>query len=122
MENIDYLFCSHPLYPRRADEDYDEEYHTAGLNHPCALFSYEDLEAGKLSLYGEEISELTIYRGWMIKPSMYRDLYWRLENKGIILISTPDEYERHLLLPGGIMNLKMKQQRPFGLWGMISKM
>ena len=58
LENVNFLFCSHPLYPKRVDEDYEEEYQAAGLEHACALFSYEDLELGKLSLYGEDISGL----------------------------------------------------------------
>lgn len=98
--DINFLFCNHPLYPQKVDEDYKDEYQAAGLNHSCALFSYEDFGAGKLSLYGEEISGLTIYRGWMMKPEMYRDLYTCLEERGIVLINTPEEYERYHLLPG----------------------
>ena len=52
------------------DEDYEVEYQEAELHHSCALFSYEDMERGKLSLFGEEISGLTIYCGWMMKPEM----------------------------------------------------
>lgn len=97
---VNFLFCNHPFYPRRADEDFEAEYRAAGLNHACALFSYEDLSDGKLSLFGEKISGLTIYRGWMMRPEMYRDFYTRLEALGIILINTPEEYERYHLLPG----------------------
>ena len=71
LENINFIFCNHPLYQRKVDEDYEDEYQEAGLHHSCALFSYEDMESGKLSLFGEEISGLTIYRGWMMKPEMY---------------------------------------------------
>ena len=98
--NVNYLFCSHPLYPCRVDEDYEEEYQAAGLDHACALFCFEDLESGKLSLCGEEISGLTIYRGWMMKPRMYQYLYEQLEKKNILLINTPEEYEQYHLLPG----------------------
>ncbi len=98
--DVNFLFCNHPLYHRKVDEDYQEEYQTAGLNHACALFSYEDLQLGKLSLYGETISGLTIYRGWMVKPEVYRMLYKLLEKKGIILINSPEEYERYHTLPG----------------------
>ncbi len=100
LTKVNFLFCNHPLYPCRVDEDYKEEYQEAGLEHSCALFSYEDFSAGKLSLYGEDIFGLTIYRGWMMKPDMYRDLYVCLEERGIILINTPEEYERYHLLPG----------------------
>ena len=106
MEAVSFLFCNHPLYPRKVDEDYEEEYQAAGLRHSCALFSYENLQMGKLSLYGEEISGLTIYRGWMMKPEMYRDFYDKLESKGIILINTPEEYERYHMLPGWYEDFK----------------
>jgi len=100
LVDVNYLFCNYPLYPRRVDEDYEEEYQVAGLDHACALFSFEDFETGKLSLYGEEISGLTIYRGWMMKPGMYWDLYEQLEKRNILLINTPEEYERYHSLPG----------------------
>lgn len=100
MKDINFLFCNHPLFQRKVDEDYIEEYQASGLRYPCALFSYEDLEQGKLSLYGEDISGLTIYRGWMMKPEMYRGFYEQLEQHGIILINSPEEYERYHMLPG----------------------
>ena len=100
LPEVSFLFCNHPLYPRRVDEDYEKEYQAAGLEHACALFSYEDFLTGKLSLYGESISGLTIYRGWMMKPEMYRDLYSCLEERGILLINTPEEYEKYHMLPG----------------------
>lgn len=100
LEDINFIFCNHPLYPNQVDEDYAEEFHAAGLKHACTLFSYEDLVFGKLSLYGKRISGLTIYRGWMMKPKLYRIFYDRLEAKGIILINTPEEYEKYHTLPG----------------------
>lgn len=100
LKEINFIFCNHPLYQRKVDEDYEDEYQEAGLHHYCALFSYEDMERGKLSFFGEEISGLTIYRGWMMKPKMYSDFYKLLEQKGIYLINTPEEYERYHTLPG----------------------
>lgn len=97
---LSFIFCSHPLYPDRVDDDYKSEYQAAGLKHPCALFSYENMEQGRLSLCGEAISGLAIYRGWMMKPELYRSFYRKLTEKGIILINTPEEYEKYHLLPG----------------------
>lgn len=93
-------------YTRKVDEDYESEYQEAGLEHPCALFSYENLQMGKLSLYGEEISGLTIYRGWMMKPEIYRQFYKLLEERNIILINTPEEYDRYHMLPGWYEDFK----------------
>lgn len=75
LKEIKFIFCNHPLYQRKVDEDYEDEYQEAGLHHSCALFSYEDMESGKLSLFGEEISGLTIYRGWMMKPEKDGQIY-----------------------------------------------
>ena len=98
LDDINFLFCNHPLYPQNVDENYKEEYQAAGLEHSCALFSYEDMQLGELSLYGEDISGLTIYRGWTMEPDMYRDFYNRLEEKGIILVNSSDEYENYQML------------------------
>ena len=70
------------------------------MNHTCALLSYEDLENGKLSLYGEDIKGLTIYRGWMMPPHMYENFYNLLLEKEIQLINSPKEYVKYHLLLG----------------------
>ncbi len=106
QQRINFLFCNHPFYPQRVDEDYEEEYQQAALGHPCALFSYEDIQMGKLSLYGKEISGLTIYRGWMMTPELYRQFYTLLEEKNIVLINSPLEYERYHTLPGWYNDFK----------------
>lgn len=110
---LSFLFCNHPLYPRQADEDYAAEFHTARQNYPSALFSYEDLEQGKLSLYGEKLTGLTIYRGWMMKPEMYRTFYRLLEREGITLINTPEEYETYHLLPNWYESFKQETSESF---------
>lgn len=97
---INFLYCNHPLYQRKSDEDYEAEYIAAkesGYN--VALFSYEDMELGKLSLYGDEIKGLTIYRGWMMKPQMYRAFYDQCKRNDIILINDRTRYEECHLLP-----------------------
>lgn len=33
LTKVNFLFCNHPLYPCRVDEDYKEEYQAAGLEH-----------------------------------------------------------------------------------------
>lgn len=96
---LNWIFCNHPLYQRRPDDDYAEEYRICSEKADTVLFSYEDLELGKLSLYCGEISGLTAYRGWMMKPKMYRLFYELLLKRGIILINDPQEYEFCHLLP-----------------------
>ena len=91
-----------------------EEYQASGLNHSCALFSYEDLENGKLSLYGEDIEGLTIYRGWMMSPQIYEIFYNLLMEKGIQLINSPKEYAKYHLLPGQYSDFE--GFTPFSVW------
>lgn len=99
LTNINFLFCNHPLYPHKVDEDYEEEYKSAKTDHTCALFSYEEFLQGNLKLYGEGVSGLTIYRGWMLKPELYKKLYEALEKRGIYLVNSPEEYASYHLLP-----------------------
>ena len=113
-KNLNFIFCSHPLNKKSVDEDYMEEYQAAGLNHSCALFSYEDLEVGKLSLYGEDIKGLTIYRGWMMSPNMYENFYNLLLERVIQLINTPKEYAKYHLLPGWYKDFE--SSTPFSIW------
>lgn len=114
LSKVSFIFCNHPLYPRKVDEDYEDEYEAARKDFACALFSYEDFMEGKLKLYGEDISGLAIYRGWMMKPEMYRDFYQALELRGIHLINTPEEYERYHLLPGWYEDFK--DETALSLW------
>ena len=113
-KDLNFIFCSHPLNKKSVDEDYREEYQAAVLNHSCALFSYEDLEVGKLSLYGEDIKGLTIYRGWMMSLNMYENFYNLLFERGIQLINTPKEYAKYHLLPGWYKDFE--SSTPFSIW------
>ena len=60
------------------------------------LFSYDTfLEEGKLRLKGDTSLDCTvIYRGWMLKPEKYAELYDKLQNVDLQLITTPSEYKR----------------------------
>lgn len=98
--NVNWIFCSHPLYKNEVDDDYKEEYEACKNKYNCCLFSYEDLEQGKLSLYGNINAGLTIYRGWMMKPEVYGIFYSLLKKRNIVLINTPEEYTRYHTLPG----------------------
>ena len=113
-KSINFIFCSHPLNKKNVDENYMEEYQATGLDHACALFSYEDLVNGKLSLYGEDIEGLTIYRGWMMPAHMYEFFYNLLLEKGIQLINSPKEYAKYHLLPGWYSDFE--GLTPFSVW------
>ncbi len=100
QSEINFIFCCHPFDRKQVDEDFKEEYQAAHQEHNCALLSLENLEEGILILRGDQIAGLAIYRGWMLKPELYKSLYEKLKEKKIFLINTPDEYEKYHLFPG----------------------
>lgn len=112
--DISFLFCNHPLAPQEADGDYALEYQAASKEHDCALFSYDAMQEGMLSLFGSKITGLTVYRGWMMKPELYASFYEKLLKKGIVLINTPDEYRKYHLLPWWYENFQ--KDTAFTLW------
>lgn len=92
------VFCSDPLDPKTADADYELEYRTAaGLGLPVELISLEDLLDGQAARAVRRVrkaatAEPAIYRGWMMKPEHYEQLYTALQQKNIHLINTPEQY------------------------------
>lgn len=101
MQKFKFLYCNNAFENNEADPVYEGEYRVSkkkGFEN--SLFSYEDLEFGKLRLFNGNIEGSTIYRGWMMKPDMYQKFYEKLKNKGIELINTPNEYNKYHLLPG----------------------
>ena len=91
------------LYPadffdlKKVDEDYEYEYREA-VQFPefqILFYNYDEFAAGeKLRFYpGDFEGGLCVYRGWMLQPSAYEELYRTLAGRGLRLINTPDEYE-----------------------------
>lgn len=93
------IFCEDPVRARFPDELYSEEYVAAqSLSIPDYVMNYE-----ALARYGDpaksvkrvpnqETPDIAIYRGWMLRPAQYQDLYRALEAKGLRLINDPDQY------------------------------
>lgn len=98
------IFCDN-LIDRKVDPDFEEEYQAAtkqGLT--TNLISFEELNDLNFSKAIERIKgvkelETAVYRGWMIQPGKYKNLYECLLNKNIKLINTPEEYETCHYLP-----------------------
>ena len=57
------LFCNSPLSQKKVDNDYQNEYESCYPIFQRALFSFEDMECRKLSLYTDSIEGITINRG-----------------------------------------------------------
>lgn len=101
------LFCSNPLSVREVDIDYQEEYIAAiscglfevGLIDFDALVNEKDAEKAVRRVLTDESEKTAIYRGWMMTPEQYKELYGALLNKNIKLINTPGQYENTHHLP-----------------------
>jgi len=100
------IFCADPLHPSRPDEAYLREVaaaETAGLRRGLISFEalvYEhDAERAVRRVAASDDGELGIYRGWMLRPEDYVRLYDALEQRGLRLINTPDEYTHCHHLP-----------------------
>ena len=93
------VFCNNPLQQKKVDDEYLEEHETVRGKTQTILFSYEDLLENRLSLFGSNFEGLAVYRGWMLRPEQYEFLFDELKKQGIILINSPEEYERYHLLP-----------------------
>ena len=100
------LFCSDPLRRRQPDEAYAAEV-AASQSHnlPYALVSYEALvdegDPERAIRMAPEQAEPTIgvYRGWMLRPEQYAQLYAALARRNIHLISDLAAYTHTHYLP-----------------------
>lgn len=97
------------LYPgnymdyRSVEEDMKEEY-TAALNtglFQILLFNYDEWLAGERFRMTklDQIDGDVIYRGWMLKPEEYSGLYSQMQERGITLLTAPEEYSAMHLFP-----------------------
>ena len=94
---ITVLFPSDYFDQNKPDDSFIKEYRAASeKNINVLLFSYDKfLEEGKLRLKGDTSLDCTvIYRGWMLKPEKYSELYKKLQNMDLLLITSPSEYKR----------------------------
>ncbi|XYI02581.1 ATP-grasp domain-containing protein [Sorangium sp. So ce1128] len=100
-----FLFCSDPLAPRQPDSAFASEAAAArGLGHELGLIDHEALLAGDSRAAVRRVPEaqgvVAVYRGWMLRPSVYVDLYSALAARGVHLVNDPDAYVHGHHLPG----------------------
>lgn len=100
------IFCTDPLNPGKVDTDYENEFIAAKeLGFEVGLISFEDLvdiddpSAAIKKLKASVDGETAIYRGWMLKPDKYAELYHALKKKNIELINSPKRYRNCHYLP-----------------------
>lgn len=114
------IFCD-SVYDRKiVDPDYLNEFNSAikyGFN--VSLISHEELVNNNIDSsisYVKSSSNLenAIYRGWMITPEQYEQLYNQLLTKNIRLINSPDDFKFCHYLP--LNYPKIEEFTPKSFW------
>ncbi|QNR22719.1 ATP-grasp domain-containing protein [Croceimicrobium hydrocarbonivorans] len=99
------IFCNSFLDPKQVDPDFEAEWSAAQeAGFECLLISFEDLQEGNLLKALKRImpasnEAIALYRGWMLKPFEYQDLYEGLLDKNIRLLNSPQQYKHCHYLP-----------------------
>lgn len=100
-DKIHLLYPSDPFSKNTVDENYADEYAAAcerGIS--CALFSFEDFEAGIFRTRPALTSDAKIvYRGWMMQPETYQQLETAVQSSGALLITNAAQYRQCHYLP-----------------------
>ena len=100
------IFCEDPLRPGQVDQAFEAEARaTQGLGIEHGLISYEALVNDRRptravrGIGAADPPRNAIYRGWMLRPSEYAELYDALGAKGVRLINPPSAYKHCHYLP-----------------------
>ena len=100
------IFCADPLDRRRVDSVYEREAEAAqqaGLDYALlnfeALVDARDALAATRRIAPAANPEVAVYRGWMLRPATYEQLYEALAALNIFLINIPLAYRHCHYLP-----------------------
>lgn len=100
------IYCSDPFDERKPDMDYQNEAdaaEAAGFQYEVvnyeALVNDNDVARSVRRVATQQTETLAVYRGWMLRPEKYAELYSGLKGKGIRLINDPQEYVHCHYLP-----------------------
>ena len=100
------IYPANPLLPREIEPDYVREAQTAeALGFEVCLLNFEELlteQNAKLAIKqikAVEEDEFALYRGWMLQPKRYFELYHALQRKKIKLLNSPESYQHCHYLP-----------------------
>src|SRR5689334_14427541 len=100
------IYCADPLDPKQPDPVYASEIAAAvsqGINYDLINFEalVNDRNASKAvrKVEAQAETQLAVYRGWMLKPEAYRQLYKALASKNLWLVNDPASYKHCHYLP-----------------------
>lgn len=100
------VFCTEPFTPTIPDSAYTDEVaaaHVVGFESVLidfeALVHDRNVVAAVRRVNTSEQPTLALYRGWMLRPALYAELYDALRNRGLTLINDPAAYTHCHYLP-----------------------
>lgn len=103
MTKLTIIFPSSYFSIHKVDEDLQAEYDAVIETRlfDVVLFSYDKwFSEGKLVLDNDPDDFVRgVYRGWMMKPEIYKAFYEQLADKKIRLVTDPKQYERFHIFP-----------------------
>ncbi len=108
------IYCDSVFDNRIIEPDYEEEKKSAvNTGFDFSLISFEELTDGNIAtalrfVKQPENKEFGIYRGWMLTPNQYKNLYDGLLKKNIELINSPTEYKHCHYLPDSYKIIESK--------------
>lgn len=101
-----FIFCSDYWNPLAPDAAYEAEVNAVqklGLSYSLinfeALVERQDAARAVRKVEPAASKEVAIYRGWMLKPQVYEQLYQALAERGLLLINTTSAYKHCHYLP-----------------------
>jgi hypothetical protein len=95
------LFCEDTINHNAVDEAFLQEYENAISNgFDVILYNFDEKSSKKIETNNK--TETVIYRGWMINPFDYKNLYEDLLLKNYKLINNPIQYKNCHYLPESI--------------------
>lgn len=98
------LYCADMLRPRRPEEHYAAETAlAAGLGAAIALVDHDALTLGEIAQAVARVPSglgAVWYRGWMATGGQYAALYGALAERGVELVTRPEQYRAAHELPG----------------------
>lgn len=120
------IYCDSVLDHKIIEPDYEAEKDSAvRVGFDFSLISFEELTDGNITqalkfVKAAENIESGIYRGWMLTPHQYTNLYEGLLTRNIELINSPAEYKHCHYLPESYA--KIEGKTPTSHWTTVLNM
>jgi hypothetical protein len=115
------IFCNDVLSPQLPDQAFAHEAEVSiEQNFNYSLIDFERLVDGDNAVAATrrvratEDHQLALYRGWMLRPRQYEQLYAALQEKGWTLFNTPQAYRHCHYLPESYSIIQA--QTPATVW------